>query len=186
MKSLKEERRRLGLSQRQFAARSRLSFRTIQLLEKGKHDARLSTLAKLAKALGRPGNGVFRAVEEALSPRSGTLAEASAALAKGPDWKGPFFDFIDDFRRSPDAASIEQAPVPGLSPRMLALLASTVEELCAERGMSPPLWCAGVRALREPWFISGMESLKASALAESPARFRRRNIFTLSNFLQRA
>lgn len=186
MKPLREARARLGLSQRQFAARARLSFRTIQLLEKGEHDARLSTLAKIARALGRPESGVSRALEEALSPRSGTLAEASAALAKGPDWKGPFFDFVDGFRRSPDAASIGEAPAPGLSSPMLALLASTVEELCAERGMSPPLWCAGVRALREPWFVSGMESLKASALAESPARFRRRNIFTLSNFLERA
>ena len=39
---------------------------------------------------------------------------------------------------------------------------------------------------KPPWFVSGMENLKAIALAESPLRFRIRKIFVLSNFLSRA
>jgi hypothetical protein len=41
-------------------------------------------------------------------------------------------------------------------------------------------------ALSEPWFVSGMENLKASALLESPLPFRRNNVFVLGNFLSRA
>jgi hypothetical protein len=34
--------------------------------------------------------------------------------------------------------------------------------------------------------VSGVENLKAMALVESPAWFRRRNVFVLGNFLNRA
>jgi hypothetical protein len=43
-----------------------------------------------------------------------------------------------------------------------------------------------VEALDSPWFVAGIENLKASALVESPVRFRKRNIFVLANFLERA
>ncbi|MFA6093684.1 MAG: helix-turn-helix transcriptional regulator [Elusimicrobiota bacterium] len=204
---LRDGRRRLGISQREFAARSDVAFRTIQLIEKGEHDARLSTLTKIARALGCPGTGVNSAVEHALEPAGDSLASASALIAQGEEsrrdskrprsgldeesrrdsnWKQPFFDFVDAFRRTPGPGLVAQPPEPGLSDRMQALLACAAEELCAEQGIAPPLWCAGVRPLAQPWFLAGMESLKASALMESPARFRRRNIFVLANFLERA
>jgi hypothetical protein len=40
--------------------------------------------------------------------------------------------------------------------------------------------------LPDPWFVAGIENLKASALVESPVQFRRNNIFVLGNFLSRA
>lgn len=40
--------------------------------------------------------------------------------------------------------------------------------------------------LPEPWFVAGVENLKATALVESPLPFRRNNIFVLGNFLSRA
>ncbi|NCO37375.1 MAG: hypothetical protein COZ06_23865 [Armatimonadetes bacterium CG_4_10_14_3_um_filter_66_18] len=40
--------------------------------------------------------------------------------------------------------------------------------------------------LPEPWFVSGIENLKATALVESPTHFRKRRIFVLGNFLERA
>lgn len=39
--------------------------------------------------------------------------------------------------------------------------------------------------IQPPWFVAGMENLKAIALAESPLRFRLRKIFVLENFLSR-
>jgi hypothetical protein len=42
-----------------------------------------------------------------------------------------------------------------------------------------------VPAPHDPWFVSGMESLKAIALVESPLPFRLRKIFVLENFLSR-
>ena len=49
-----------------------------------------------------------------------------------------------------------------------------------------PQWTAAVGCLDRPWFVSGFESLKASALVESPVPFRSRNVFVLANFLERA
>ena len=39
--------------------------------------------------------------------------------------------------------------------------------------------------LDKPWFVSGFENLKSTALIESPLNFRKRNIFVLGNFLTR-
>ena len=77
---------------------------------------------------------------------------------------------------------VSEKPVTGSA----ALLASTVEMLCAERRMPVPWWCGGAGILPAPWFVSGVENLKALALVESPAHFRKRNIFVLANFLARA
>jgi hypothetical protein len=42
-----------------------------------------------------------------------------------------------------------------------------------------------IPAYKDPWFVSGMENLKAITLVESPLHFRRRKIFVLGNFLSR-
>ena len=68
---------------------------------------------------------------------------------------------------------------------MRALIASTVETLCADLSLEAPEWCRGVSRLDRPWFVSGVENLKASALVESPSRYRMRNVFVLANFLER-
>jgi hypothetical protein len=51
--------------------------------------------------------------------------------------------------------------------------------------MDNPQWTWDIPSCKEPWFVSGVENLKAIALAESPVFFRRRKIFVLENFLQR-
>lgn len=184
--SWKTRRLRLGLSQRALARRARVAFRTIQLLEAGGRDHRASTLDKVAKVLGTP---------IAMVPPSGkalasgpTAAETAARMRDGgPDsWKLHLFELVDAFRRDPRPFRVARAPEPDTPPRALALTASTVEALCAERGLKAPWWCGGVPALPDPWFPSEMESLKAEALAQSPAAFRRRGIFVLGNFLSRA
>jgi hypothetical protein len=101
-------------------------------------------------------------------------------------WKGWLFEFVDDFRKEPSRAMMAEAPPVGLPDRLRCLLASTVEALCAQQGWHPPAWCATVTALATPWFVAGVENLKASALVESPAMFRKRNLFVLGNFLSRA
>ena len=73
-----------------------------------------------------------------------------------------------------------------LDARLQALCASVTEALCRELSMAPPAWCAGIPALDAPWFVAGIENLKAMALVESPAWFRARRIFVLDNFLSRA
>ncbi len=49
---LKQWRERRGLSLRQLGERSGVSYVTVSLIERGKHDPRLSTLERLARALG--------------------------------------------------------------------------------------------------------------------------------------
>lgn len=100
-------------------------------------------------------------------------------------WRIHLMNFVDDFRRQPDSQTVAE-PCALSDERIAALVASIVEQLCDEAGVPSPAWTASVPACRRPFFVSGLENLKAIALAESPLRFRRRKIFVLANFLQRA
>ncbi len=99
-------------------------------------------------------------------------------------WEIPFKQFVDDFRRERDLSALALPDFRG-NPRVAALMASTIEYLCREQGLANPDWTWQVPALERPWFVSGFESLKALAIAESPVQYRRRLIFVLSNFLER-
>ena len=115
------------------------------------------------------------------------MASAGGTVTAGDgSWELWLFEFVDEFRRNPCRQRIAMEPPAGCNDRLRCLFAATVEALCAERGLEVPAWCATVRPLPVPWFVAGMESLKASALVESPVPFRRRNIFVLGNFLARA
>lgn len=173
------------MSQRALAREAGVAYKTVQLIEAGR-DARWSTLGRLARALGLKGPEALLSRSSAWAPAG--AAEAAESITRGGEgfWKQGLFDWVDAFRRAPAPEAVARAPGPGVSPRVLALLASTVESLCAETGLDAPWWCAGVPPLEEPWFVAGVESLKASAILESPAYFRHRNIFVLGNFLSRA
>lgn len=99
-------------------------------------------------------------------------------------WSIFLMDFVDDFRRHKDLQMLSE-PFERSEERFDAMLASTAEALCDEQKIEPPPWLSGVPACRDPWFVAGIESLKAIALAESPLRFRLRKIFVLENFLER-
>ena len=150
---LKAWRQENHFSQRELARRSGVAYKTIQLIESGRN-CRLSTLAKLAKTMDLPGP------EALFSRKRGFVSDAATGLRRIPKkgWETAFFDFVDGFRRSSTGAEIVQAPPPGLTPRGLALVASAIERLCAERGMPAPWWCAAAPALEEPWFVRGREN----------------------------
>jgi transcriptional regulator with XRE-family HTH domain len=188
MDALRTARQRQSLSQREFAARAGLSFRGYQLLESPLHNARIASLEKVVGVLGLPTASVRRVIGDlvALHPES-IRAAGLRILADGPrSWTVHLFDFVDAFRRTRDPELVRM-PIPALGEeRLAALLTSTVEALCGEALLPEPGWCQAVPGLSEPWFVSGMENLKPSALAESPVPFRRRNVFVLRNFLARA
>lgn len=100
------------------------------------------------------------------------------------DWVS-FFDAVDDVRRSRRFASLKRLYSRSRRTRERALLNATACALAAELGDAPPWWAMRPLALAEPWFVAGVESLKASALLESPIQFRRNNVFVLGNFLSR-
>jgi len=138
---------------------------------------------KFVRSLKR-GSKRYKKVLQELA-KTDSARETSRGIRESGAWKVRLFNFVDAFRRNPRAGLAEDAPVPGTDAGTLALLASTVERLCAQARVPIPWWCAGVPALPEPWFVAGIESLKASALVESPPEFRKRNIFVLGNFLDR-
>jgi len=188
MKILEKKRREKGLSQRRVAALAKVSFRTVQLIESGRHDARLSTLQRILNSFGYPSGIVERLFAGILSQPDMSVAMISERIVEKGEasWKIWLFNFIDAFRKSRDVNYVSMPPTVEISQKMRALIASTVEALCDELNMPRPEWCACVSPLKKPWFISGMESLKAAAILESPVHFRKRNIFVLGNFLSRA
>ncbi len=188
VKTLKNIRDRRGLSQRRLAQQAGVSFRALQMIEAGQTDVRLSSLTRIASALGTPGAVVRSELERLLADDPDSVVAVSRKIHADGDasWKLWLFEFVDAFRRSPRRELVIAPPSPETRTRLRALFASTVEALCAERGEACPWWCGGVSGLPEPWFVAGIENLKAIALAESPTHFRKRNIFVLANFLARA
>lgn len=96
------------------------------------------------------------------------------------------FQFVDDFRYTKDRSLVDDMPnFSGLEDKHVALIASTVEYLCREAGIQCPSWTNTIGPLKDPYFVSGIENLKAMAIAESPFEFRKRMVFVLSNFMDR-
>jgi len=188
MKIIKKIREQRGLSQRELAVRAGMSFRGIQQVESARHNWRVSSVRGVAEALGLPEGGLDYHLNRLFSLPLDSVEDISLRmLHDGFDsWKTHLFDFVDRFRSTRDAALIERPPVPELDDRLRALIASTVESLCNEYRLNEPHWCRGEPRLPQPWFVAGIENLKAMALVESPAVFRARGIFVLENFLSRA
>ena len=101
------------------------------------------------------------------------------------NWEIPFMEFVDDLRRTKDKSLIIE-PFEKSNDKFDALIASTIEYLCNELKLETPEWILDVPACKTPWFVSGIESIKAITLVESPLEFRARKIFVLQNFLERA
>lgn len=114
-----------------------------------------------------------------------TLKETKEKIVAEPRWwKIHLFDFVDDFRTNKNPAAIEE-PFPLGDEKVDALLAATAESLCRELDLETPEWLLKVPACRKPYFVSGVENLKATAIVESPLPFRIRKVFVLENFLER-
>jgi hypothetical protein len=114
-----------------------------------------------------------------------TAAETKQRFKEDPRWwKVSLFDFVDDFRSRPTAAAIAEPFSPDDETRD-ATLAGVIETLCDELGLTVPEWVSNIPACREPFFVSGSEVLKASAIVQSPVRFRLRKVFVMENFLHR-
>jgi hypothetical protein len=114
-----------------------------------------------------------------------TLKETRRQIEHEPQhWCIHLMDFVDDFRYHRDARAVAE-PFAPCEPMMDALLASTAEALCDEMGLMSPDWLSQIPPCEEPFFVGGLEYLKAISIVESPLRFRMRKIFVLENFLSR-
>ncbi len=114
-----------------------------------------------------------------------TLRKTKELIDGDPEnWALHLMNFVDDFRRNRDRGALEN-PFDAGDERIAALLASTAETLCDEIKLDAPQWLSRVPAVSHPYFVSGIENLKAISLVESPIRFRLRKLFVLENFLTR-
>ena len=114
-----------------------------------------------------------------------TLHDVKEQIKADPDhWRVYLMDFVDDFRYYKDPRMMAE-PFAMSDERTDALLASTAEALADELGLEAPKWLSSVPACHDPYFVSGLENLKAISIVESPLRFRIRKIFVLENFLSR-
>ena len=97
-------------------------------------------------------------------------------------------EFLDHYYGLDDAArgaALAEVPV-WLGGHRDALLAGVAEHLSRLDGRPPPDWTeAPERFLRRAWFAMG-GAMKSTLLVESPAAFRRRQVFVSANVLSRA
>jgi hypothetical protein len=98
--------------------------------------------------------------------------------------------FVDDYREAAGylrSTLLRTPPRSTGDPRWDAFLAALAEHLAYHDDLSVPQWVdRKSRFLRRWWFLSDLPSVKAAALAESPAAFRRRGIFLTEDFFARA
>jgi hypothetical protein len=114
-----------------------------------------------------------------------TVAETKRKFEEDPRWwKIPLMDFVDDFRYYKDEQAIAK-PFELSDEDKDAVFAGVIETLCDELGIQIPSWLTDVPPCGRPLFLSGMESLKAIAIVQSPVRFRIRKVFVMENFLSR-
>jgi hypothetical protein len=77
-----------------------------------------------------------------------------------------------------------QEPVSTGDARYDAMLAAIAEYVCAREGTLAPAWVEdSKRFLSEWWFVSGVRSLHADAIAQSPISFARRGVFITAGAL---
>ena len=183
--SFKKSRNNKGLSERAICQKASISRVTLRSIENTKGNLTLHSISQYAAALELEW-GLYTAQEEAQSDLS-TIATCMNVEKDGfESWTIHYMNFVDEFRRTLDMRLILLPPPTQYPLRLKALLASIVLELCAEAESLPPSWAQKSYVLSEPWFLSESESLKASALVESPVFYKKNNIFVLENFLKRA
>ena len=177
--------RRAGLSERAISERAMISRSCLRHVYAGASSVSLESIEKVADFFGRRVE-VLVSPEDTFSEFS-VLATAYKIQRDGFDsWKIHVMDLVDEFNRSLDPRLLILAPPAGFNTQLNALLSSITRFLCERARMSAPAWSMKKFYLEKPWFVSGIESLKASALIESPIAFRQNNIFVLENFLDRA
>lgn len=174
---IREERTRLGLSTRDLARLSGVSYPTISKIEKGHEQPRWSTLEKIFKVLGR---SVTTSRMERSQPRLADLTTAwseDATHAHHPDWVR-VRAFADELRLRPylTAQAIFPEPPQSQSPLIDTLLAAIAEKLADDAGIARPRWTRKRLPLREPWSVAARPSKQSEVEATTPVQFRKRGL----------
>jgi hypothetical protein len=118
-----------------------------------------------------------------------TLVRAAQRIVGGVERRAAVADFLDDVRlaRGPEDTARRIEAEPGrVDARTDALLAAVAEHVAVQAGISVPEWTRRPgRFLDHFWWPAATVTLRARALVESPAAFRRRGIFIGATTLHR-
>ena len=182
--SIRAARERLGLSTRELAHLSGVSYPNISRIENGRSNPRWDTLVRLARALGND--------LAVVAPRRPTHSLASLILdrpADAPaqiDWTA-LRAFADGLALRPEttAAAIHERPMPSGSHLLDNLLAGVAEKSAHDADIRPPAWTASVPPLREPWTAPGTPRLQQLTRDATPREFASRNIFLSASAIWR-
>jgi len=186
---LREER---GLSQAAVARLMGTSQSWVARMETGEVDPSLSSVRRYLDAVGARLDLQTESWPPPFQPM--TVADLTRA-AKRHAGDGEVvlrlcLQFIDDFREADPATRLgllRTAPGSTGDQRWDAFIAALAEHLAYHEGLPIPRWTdRGDRFLKQWWFLSDLPSVRAAALAESPAAFRRRGVFITDDLFARA
>ncbi|MBI4041659.1 MAG: helix-turn-helix transcriptional regulator [Deltaproteobacteria bacterium] len=178
-------RKKLKLSEHVLSKNAHLSRSTLRHIESHQANVGIDSLGCLSEALHL--DFYILASPPICESDFSTIGASFQIIHDGfLSWKIYFFNLVDEFRRTLDAKLLLLPPSRRLEFKLQALLASIVLTLSDEAKIDAPPWAKKRYFLREPWFVSETESLKATSILESPLYFRSNNIFVLGNFLERA
>lgn len=160
-------------------------------MEAGDVDPGMSSLSRYLETLGAE---LDLKLVEASEFQPAEIAELARQIRRHPDDEETrlrlCLQFLDDFR---DAAAEARSALLAAPPRSTgdrrwdAFLAALAEHLAYHHGLPVPRWTGrNDRTLDTSWFVCDLPSVKAAALAESPAAFRGRGIFITEDFFARA
>lgn len=115
-----------------------------------------------------------------------------ARIAAGIDPWVAYSDFLEDWVYSPGARSGLAAKKPRFQNpeqrRWAALLAASVEALCAQDGLPAPVWTKDPSfRLSEPWYLyEGTGRIREWLRESTPEPFASRNVWSGDRVLRRA
>lgn len=136
-----------------------------------------------AVKLGRKG-GLKKTPAKAQSSKQNGKLGGRPATNGIVNWV-PFFNAVDESRKNLNLDSFKILLDKSRTDRERALILATAKLLSKEAKIILPKWATDRVCLRQPYFVSGIENLKAFAILESPAEYKVCNIFVLNNFLKR-
>jgi transcriptional regulator with XRE-family HTH domain len=173
-------------SERQLARLAGVSRTSLRSVNEGIHNPTLKTLRRISAAKIEELQIIQYPINSEMDSTSSVVAVSLKTHQEGFDsWKIHFFDLVDELKRSKDCRLLVLPPIKALDKKLSALLAAMTLELSNLYGWEAPSWATQFPPLEKAWFVSGSSSLRASALLESPLRFKLKNIFVLENFLNR-
>lgn len=119
-----------------------------------------------------------------------TLAGVARRTLAGEDFRFAVREFLDEFAlRSTDqlrSAAIAERPESTGEARYDAYLGALAEHIAVAHDLERPLWAVEPnRFLDRFWFLSDVAALRATAIAQSPAAFKRRGVFVPERSLYR-